>query len=252
LPNTLLSRIPSPTTSKSRQPPDLLDLSQSRSQILGKLLYSLDRLVEYGTEPVPDPIQTVNPAWRKLDAQIRAHSQQRSRQLALFGALDLSGLADQEVAAYQQKKAHLQEAIEKLDRDLEQLKQQRKQTPHHIPVKDLPESDRFSRLLTERKHFIDTVKLIAYRAESSMASLLRDQLSRSDDARALLRQIYDTEVDLVPDLETKTLTVRLHHLTQAAHDQAVRDLCQQLNDTHTVFPETELTLIFELGARQIP
>jgi hypothetical protein len=214
--------------------------------------YSLDRLVEYGTEPVPDPIQTVNPAWRKLDAQIRAHSQQRSRQLALFGALDLSGLADQEVAAYQQKKAHLQEAIEKLDRDIEQLKQQRKQTPHHIPVKDLPESDRFSRLLTERKHFIDTVKLIAYRAESSMASLLRDQLSRSDDARALLRQIYDTEVDLVPDLETKTLTVRLHHLTQAAHDQAVRDLCQQLNDTHTVFPETELTLIFELGARQIP
>src|ERR1019366_6379875 len=68
-------------------------------------------------------------------------------------------------------------------------------------------------LLTERKHFIDTIKLIAYRAETSMASLLRDKLSRADDARALLRQIYDTEVDLIPDLENKTLTVRLHHLT---------------------------------------
>jgi hypothetical protein len=37
-----------------------------------------------------------------------------------------------------------------------------------------------------------------------MASLLRDKLSRADDARALLRQIYDTEADLIPDIENKT------------------------------------------------
>ena len=187
--------------------------------------YGLDRLAEYGTEPVPDPIQAVNPAWRRLDSEIRAQGEKRRRQLALFGALELSGLADQEVDDYQRKKGQLQETIEDLDRQIQQLKAQRKQTPHHIPVKELPESDRFSRLLTERKHFIDTVKLIAYRAETSMASLLREKLSRADDARALLRQIYDTEVDPIPDLENKTLTARLHHLTQAAHDEAVRYLC---------------------------
>jgi hypothetical protein len=214
--------------------------------------YGLDRLAEYGTEPVPDPIQAVNPAWRKLDAEIRAQSEKRRRQLALFGALDLAGLAEKEVDGYQQKKGRLQEAIEELDRQIQQLKAQRKQTAHHIAVKDLPESDRFSRLLTERKHFIDTIKLIAYRAETSMASLLRDKLSRADDARALLRQIYDTEVDLIPDLEKKTLTVRLHHLTQAAHDEAVRYLCDQLNATDTIFPDTELKLVYQLGASQIP
>jgi hypothetical protein len=214
--------------------------------------YGLDRLAEYGTEPVPAPIQTVNPAWRKLDAQIRAQGEKRRRQLALFGALDLSELAEKEVDSYQQKKGQLQEAIEDLDGQIQQLKVQRKQTPHHIAVKDLPESDRFSRLLTERKHFIDTIKLVAYRAETSMASLLRDKLSRADDARALLRQIYDTEVDLIPDLEKKTLTVRLHHLTQAAHDQAVRYLCDQLNATETIFPETELKLVYQVGASQIP
>jgi hypothetical protein len=213
--------------------------------------YGLDRLAEYGTEPVPAPIQTVNPAWRRLDAQVRAQGEKRRRQLALFGALDLSGLAEKEVDGYQQKKSQLQEAIEDLDRQIQQLKVQRKQTPHHIAVKDLPESDRFSRLLTERKHFIDTIKLIAYRAETSMASLLRDKLSRADDARALLRQIYDTEVDLIPDLEKKTLTVRLHHLTQAAHDDAVRYLCDQLNATETLFPDTELKLVYQLGTSQI-
>jgi hypothetical protein len=211
--------------------------------------YNLDRLAEYGTEPVPDPIQVVNPAWRKLDSQIRAKAETRRRQLALFGALDLqSSLAEPEVARYQQKKAQLQDEIENLNREIDELKKQRKQTPHHIPVKDLPESDRFSRLLTERKHFIDTIKLIAYRAETSMASLLRDKLSREEDTRALLRQIYETEVDLIPDLPSNTLTVRLHHLTQAAHDQAVRHLCTELNATQTIFPGTELKLVYQLGS----
>ena len=214
--------------------------------------YGLDRLAEYGTEPVPAPIQTVNPVWRRLDAQIRTLGEKRRRQLALFGALGLSGLAEKEVNGYQQEKGQLQEDIEETDRQIQQLKVQRKQTPHHIAVKDLPESDRFSRLLTERKHFIDTIKLIAYRAETSMASLLRDKLSRPDDARALLRQIYDTEVDLIPDLENQTLTVRLHHLTQATHDEAVRYLCDQLNATATLFPDTELKLVYQLGTSQIP
>ncbi len=53
-----------------------------------------------------------------------------------------------------------------------------------------------------------------------MATLLRETLNRTDDARALLRQIYNTEIDLVPDLSAKTLTVKLHHLSQAAHDNA--------------------------------
>ena len=103
-------------------------------------------------------------------------------------------------------------------------------------------------MLTERKHFIDTIKLIAYRAETSMASLLRDKLNREDDTRALLRQIYETEIDLVPNLQTNTLTVRLHHLTQAAHDQAVRHLCEELNATETIFPGTDLKLVYKLGS----
>ena len=215
--------------------------------------YSLDRLAEYGIEPVPDPIQTVNPAWRTLDSQIRSQSEKRKRQLALFGALDLQPApSDSDVSRYQTKKAQLQEQIETLLRDIDQLKLQRKQTKHHIPVKDLPESDRFSRQLTERKHFIDTIKLLAYRAETSMVSVVRETLNRTDDARALLRQIYDTEVDLIPDLQAKTLTVRLHHLTQSAHDQAVRHLCVQLNATETLFPDTDLKLVYKLGSSLIP
>ena len=116
-------------------------------------------------------------------------------------------------------------------------------------MKSLPEEDRFTRLRTERKHFIDTLKMIAYRAESSMASLLRERMARGgDDARALLRQIFQTDADLTPDLTANTLTVRLHHLTQAAHDHAIEQLLADLNATQTVFPGTQLTLVFKLGS----
>ena len=69
----------------------------------------------------------------------------------LLGALDLqSSLEKPEVARYQQNKAQLQDEIENLNRDIDAPKGQRKETPS--PVQDLPETDRFSRLPTEREH----------------------------------------------------------------------------------------------------
>jgi len=215
--------------------------------------YNLDRLAEYGIEDIPDAVQTVNPAWRRLDGEIRSKHGQRTRLLAEFGQLSLQGdLSEPEVNRYEHNKGQKKEAIDHLTKEIETLQLNRKNTPHHLPVQQLPETERFSRLLPERKHFVETIKMISYRAETSMASLLRQQLARPDDARILLRQIYNTEVDMVPDLEEKTLTIRIHHLTQAAHDQALHHLCQELNATNTLFPDTDLRLIYQIGSSQIP
>jgi hypothetical protein len=79
------------------------------------------------------------------------------------------------------------------------------------------------------------------------SQLAREKLARRDDARALLRQLYRSAVDLLPDQVHKTLTVRLHHLTTPAHDQILAHLCAELNATETVFPGTDLRLIYQLG-----
>ena len=192
--------------------------------------YGLDRLAEYAVGPVPATVSVVNPARRKIDAGIRTLTSQISRSVAQFGALSLEGpLEPAQVARYQTQKSDLQERIDALQ-------------------KDLAEPERFQRLLPERKHLVDTIKLIAYRAETSMASGVREKLARHDDARPLLRQIFDTEVDLAPDLQAKTLTVRLHHLAQNAHDVAVRHLCDQLNATETLFPDTGLRVVYKIGS----
>ena len=211
--------------------------------------YGLDRLIEYGTEPVPDTIRVVNPAWRELDRQIRSQRGKRNQLMVKFGKQALAEpLSEPEVDRFERSKGQLQEQIDALNRHLDELKQQRKKIDHHIPVKQLPEQHQFTRLRTERKHFIDTIKMISYRAETNMACLLRESLARGDDTRALLRQIYDTEADLFPDAEAQTLTVRLHHLTQAAHDLALQKLCDQLNATETIFPGTDLRLVFKVGS----
>ena len=210
--------------------------------------YALDALVERGSQAISDAEVTVNPAWRTLNTEVRKRHAVLRKERARFAAVSLTEpLSPAQVTHYEAVQAQQQETIEHLERELDQIKRQRKNSAHHIPVKDLPEQDRFTRLLPERKHFIDTIKMISYRAETSMASILREKIARADDARGLLRQIFHTEIDLIPDEQARTLTVRLHHLAQAAHDQVARHLCQQLNETETIFPDTQLRLIFQIG-----
>ena len=211
--------------------------------------YALDRLVEFGSGEISDTEVTVNPAWQKLNREVRQQHQALKTARAQFAAASLTEpVSDAAVSRFAAAQGQQQETIEAQQRQLEELQKQRKATPHHIPVKDLPEPERFNRLLPERKHFIDTIKMISYRAETSMVAVLREKMARTDDARALLRQIYDTECDLIPDLSARTLTVQLHHLTQAAHDQILHHLCDQLNETETIFPDTELRLFFKVGS----
>jgi hypothetical protein len=153
----------------------------------------------------------------------------------------------QQVEAYQRKKGQLQQAIEERRHQIEQLKAQRKALPKHIEIKDLPEQDRFNRLRSEKKHFIDTIKLIAYRAETALAQLAREKIKRLDDARSLIRQLFRTEVDLIPDQQNKTLTVRLHPMSTQADDEIVRHICGEITATETVFPGTDLRLIYEIS-----
>jgi hypothetical protein len=79
-----------------------------------------------------------------------------------------------------------------------------------------------------------------------MAGLAREHMARHDDARSLMRQLHESSIDIVPDPHSKTLTVRLHHLTARVHDEVIAQLCEELTETETVFPGTDLRLIFQL------
>jgi hypothetical protein len=211
--------------------------------------YALDRLVDRDLEDLDETTRVVNPAYRRLDGAVRNQVAVLSRQRAEFGALTLEGELDgNKLADYECRKAGLLEELQRVEAEVDALKAQRKQVPRHIAVSELPEQDRFQRLRVAGKHLLDTIKMIAYRAETTLVQIARERMSRTDDGRQLVASLFQTAADLHPDDSSGTLTVRLHHLANHAHDDVVRHLCAELNATATVFPGTNLRLICELGA----
>jgi hypothetical protein len=209
--------------------------------------YNLDRLIEYKTESIPDTTRVVNPDYRRLDSQVRKKVSMLNRRLAKFAEIDLKGeIGEKEIKKYQEKKSELKDEITNLQQDIDLLKDKRKNTPKHITVAQLPIEDRFTRLATQSKHFIDTIKMISYRAETAMSYILKEKMKRPDESRRLLKSLYNNEADIIPDKENNTLTIRLHYLANKSEDESITHLCKELNETQTIFPGTNLRMIFEI------
>lgn len=209
--------------------------------------YSLDRLIEYTVEEIPDNIKVVNPKYRNLDGEVRKKVGKLNRKTALFGSMTIDGEIDpKKVENYQKRKAELQEEIILAQKEIEALKDERKKTKKHVLVSELPDEERLQRLSSKSKDFLDTIKMICYRAETAMVKVAREVLSRADDARSFIRSLYETEVDILPDEENGILKIRLHCLTTRSANEVAQHLCDILNETKTTFPGTKLKILYEM------
>ncbi len=211
--------------------------------------FNIQGLIDYNTEAVDGTKKVVNPIYRKLESQGRSKSAKLSRKKAEFFDISLKeGIDSEQIAEYERKKGDIKEEMDLLEKDIEIIREKRKKHSKHIAFSELPEEDHFEQLSPIRKQFMDTIKMIAYRAETAMAMVMRSILARADDARALLRDVFTIDADLIPDAEAKTLTVRLHHFTNPMSDKAVRTLCETLNESETIYPGTDMRMIYKLGS----
>ena len=67
-------------------------------------------------------------------------------------------------------------------------------------------------LASSRKRLLDTVKMVAYRAETAMVGIVRESLRRSDDGRSLIQDLFRQDADLLLDESQGRLEVRVHPL----------------------------------------
>ena len=211
--------------------------------------FAIDLLNEYRTEEIPETKRpVVNPKWRELERQKRSVKSQLTNRQARFAALTLHPESDQAaVAKWQRQKAALVEEIQQLDTEMAAINSQLKTTPSHLAWDQLPESEKFQRLAPSRKQLVDTVKLIAYRAETAMAAIVRESLARTDDARSLLQDLFRSEADLLPDLEQKVLRVQVHPMSNPRANRAIAHLLEHLNATEFTYPGTELRLVYSIA-----
>ena len=111
----------------------------------------------------------------------------------------------------------------------------------------MPEEQKFQRLAPSRKQLMDTVKMIAYRAETALVSVVREKLARGDDARSLLRDLFRTEADLCPDANAAVLTVHVHSMANPRSNRAIHHLLAQLNAAELTYPGTNFKLVYTLA-----
>jgi hypothetical protein len=214
--------------------------------------FAIDALSEYRTEEIPDTNRpVVNPARRNLDRQARSIKGKLTQRQSRFAALTLHPQADEtKVAKWEQQKADLREEIEQLQHDMDSLKEQMSSTPKHLLWDEFPEHAKFERLAPSRKRLTDTVKLVAYRAETAMSNLLRESLRRADDSRSLLRDLFRSDADIIPDSANRELAVRIHTLANPRSNRAIQHLLDHLNATDSTFPGTDFRLRYTLDEPQ--
>ena len=216
--------------------------------------FDIDVLIDYGIADFPDTEKVINPAWRQLN-QFRNSLQNKLRyRRARFAEMTIHPEHEDEPGKYNKwlkKKADLLEEIEKMEFQLNELKIELKQTNKHITWGELDEKDKFLRLLPGRKRLMDTIRMIAYRAETVMVGLLTGPTVDSPDARGLLQNLFQTEGDVLPDLENQKLNIRLHGASRPAANRALVQLFEHLNRAQVKYPGTDLKMVIELGGYNV-
>jgi transposase len=212
--------------------------------------FDIDVVLEYGTTDFPETEKVVNPAWRQLDRSRNSVQNKLRYRRARFTEMTMHPAAQEDPAKYRkwvQKKSDLCEEIGNFENQIAQLKSKIKETPKHITWAELEEKDKFLRLLPGRKRLMDTVRMIAYRAETAMMGLMTGAGLNPSAARRLLQDLFVTEADIQPDNENNRLTVRVHNASRPAADRALEMLFEHLNNAEVKYPGTDMKLVYQLG-----
>jgi len=210
--------------------------------------YSLDHIHQYGVEEIDLNLQIPNPEYKMISYQLKKEREklQRARaQLLKKVKLDSEEMIDQ-FAKSIESKATLVIEVDTKTKLIEQLLTQRKKLQPKVKLSELPVDKQYTKLKTESAYFMSTLKMICYRAETSTANLLDGHYSKFiEEKRMFIKNIISTPVDLIVSHEDKTLTVKLYSLNTPKANEIARYLCSTLNDTETIYPGTNLKLIFK-------
>ena len=211
--------------------------------------FGIDMISEYGTESLPDTERVVNPAWRDLDRTRNSLQNKLRYRRARFAELTMHSESEADPDKFQKwalNKGLLLEEIENLEHSLAQIKANLKTTPKHITWGELSDTDKFRRLLPGRKRLADTVRMVAYRAETAMVGMVAGPKLSTSAARRLLQDLFVTSADILPDPENGILRIRVHSASRPSANRSLSALFEKLNETETLYPGTQLKLIYEL------
>jgi len=217
--------------------------------------YGLDTLLAYGICEVNPKFKIPNPQYMVCDRKLREQRALLRRVKADIIAFNLSyeknvpEHTDEDKMRntyYVNHLTSLHQYGEQLQINIELLKKERKQYPSKMAVGDMPEKDRYSRLVPQVKIVHSMLMMIAYRAETALFNLINDfYVSAQQDGRMLLRQLFKVPADIIFDDQKQTITVTVHPMSARRFNEVARKLCEQLTATETIYPGTHYRMIYQ-------
>ena len=213
--------------------------------------FGFDRMIEYGTESVDQNLSIPNPEYNKLTYKLKKAREKRAR----LEARVYQKINENEQANHDQimknlaKCSPLIEQINEYTIEINTHIEKRKATPARITVAQMPPEHRYNKLKQEGKKLKNAIAMIVYRSESALFNILDEYYpGNKKDGREILKEIFTSDADLIPDYKKKELHIRLHSLSTPRTNKVVKKLCTFLNNTETLYPYTNWKLVYETVA----
>jgi hypothetical protein len=209
--------------------------------------FDFDKMINYGVEMLDENKEVVNPVYSRLYHQRKKLIEKRRRlEAQLLEAMENNiNQSLNETQKWLQQQATFKEKIEVLQMQIDQKTEALNKIPSKIKLKDMPETMRYNRLKKESKIFMNIIKMIAYRAETALVNLIKPFYNNNDnDGRQIIQSILSSNADLQPDYQKNTLNITIHSQATPRANKALKHLCNQLNQTETIYPHTNLKLVF--------
>jgi hypothetical protein len=208
--------------------------------------YALDALAEYAVVPDDPTREVANPAWAAVDAKLRQAQAHLDRLQAEYGLEALTSLEQQRPTMRGFKIAHgpLGQKIWRAIQHVVRLEVRRAKLPKRVPVQAAT-NEPVVKLAPERKHLTNLIKMVAYQAEGDLLRILAPHYRRvNDEGRTLIQSALASAADI--EVTEQELRVTLAPMSSPHKTRAIAALCQELNQSETLFPGSTLRLRYSI------
>ena len=211
--------------------------------------YALDKIIQYSVDELDGNIEVVNQEYNNMTYRIKKEREKvgrRKAKLYQHQQQNQGQFSEKENEIWVKNHLELVEEIQLMEQQVTYLINKRKEIPYRIPLSQMPESTRYNRLNRESKALQNVVKMICYRAETALSVLLKPHYSRANhEVRALIKSIIHTNIDMEVDLKEETINITLYPMANRRSHEAVSKICNTVNETNTLYPGTNLKLLFK-------
>ncbi|MHB1501844.1 MAG: putative transposase [Candidatus Dormibacteria bacterium] len=212
----------------------------------GRSHFALDALDSYQVHDDDLERSVPNPAKAQLRRKLRRARQQLTEVEAAYGQAAVGNPEARRptMRGFKIANADLGQQLLAAREAVQGLEAELAATPSRLPLKEVAPGTQL--LDAESKLVTHGVRMSAYNAESALARLLAPHYRRAqDEGRALLREALKTSGTL--EVVGDCLDVRLNHLSAPRRTRALAALCDQLSQTETRYPGTDLVLRYSVN-----